>query len=65
MNPRLTDLYYLEDENERLKKTIKRLEAELEEKTTYAAVFAARTLELLKLLGLTDEEIFTWYRIKK
>lgn len=61
MNPRLTDLYYLEDENERLKKTIKRLEAELEEKTTYAAVFARKTRDLLLYLGLNEKEIAEYY----
>lgn len=61
MNPRLTDLYYLEDENERLKKTIKRLEAELEKKTTHAAVFADKTRKLLLLIGMKEGEINDYY----
>lgn len=58
---KLTDIYYLQDENERLLKRTKRLEAELEEKTTYAAVFADKTHRLLLLLGMKEKEIYDYY----
>jgi len=61
MNTRLTDIYYLQDENERLLKRIKRLERELDEKTSMASVFAEKTRRLLLLLGMKEKEIYDYY----
>lgn len=61
MNTRLTDIYYLQDENERLLKRIKRLERELDEKTSMASVFADKTRRLLLLLGMKEKEIYDYY----
>lgn len=58
---KLTDIYYLQDENERLLKRIKRLERELDEKTSMASVFADKTRRLLLLLGMKEKEIYDYY----
>ena len=58
---RLTDIYYLQDENERLLKRIRRLERELDEKTSMASVFAHKTHRLLLSLGMKEKEIYDYY----
>lgn len=58
---RLTDYYMLEEEVERLEKTVKRLKRERESYITHASVFARKTRDLLLYLGLTEKDIASWY----
>lgn len=58
---RLTDYYILEEEVERLEKTVKRLTCEHECYVAFASVFARKTRDLLLFLGLDERDIAEWY----
>lgn len=58
---RLTDYYMLEEEVERLEKTVKRLKSEHESYVAFASVFARKTRDLLLYLGLNEKEIAEYY----
>ena len=57
---RLTDYYMLEEEVERLEKTVKRLKSEHESYVAFASVFARKTRDLLLFLGLDERDIAEW-----